>query len=169
MGAGRRYTKAQLRQQDEDQHDPRWLEWLGEMDDQIAGFLAETMSDMPDDPWTVEGLSCAERAALELFADADAAEAAEQRGMVDRFARFVGEVFRRNFEGRWYNNTDADDQGRGFGPALREGYNPAYLEPVRLVFAALDRRTGSEWARVFGYSEKRYAEWVATGRPQPQF
>ncbi|WP_433654543.1 hypothetical protein ACQPW1_27780 [Nocardia sp. CA-128927] len=169
MGGDRRYTRAELRQHEQDQQDPRWLAWLAEMDDQIDRFRTETVPGLSAGPWDAEDLRSVERALLERFPDVDDAEGPEHQETVDQFARFIGEVFRRNFEGHWYNNTDADDQRRGFGPSLREGYNPAYLEPVRLVFAALDRGTGSEWARVFGFSQKRYAEWAATGRPQPQY
>ncbi|WP_280428346.1 hypothetical protein [Nocardia brasiliensis] len=169
MGGDRPYTKTELRQRAKDQEDPRWLAWLNEMGEQVDRFLNETVPDMPDDPWSVEGLQRAEQALLERFPNSGDESGPENQELVDQFARFIGETFRRHFEGEWYNAPDADDmQGsRGFGPVLREGYNPEYLDTVPLVSMAIYRRTGKEWGRIFGHSQRRYAQWVAAGRPEP--
>ncbi|MCM6776446.1 hypothetical protein NDR87_21105 [Nocardia sp. CDC159] len=150
-----------------DQQDPRWLAWVERMDEELAKFLSETVSDMPENPWTAEGLRRAEQAALERFPESGYEDRPENRELVDQFARFLGEVFRRNFEGEWYNVPEYDDENRsrGFGPVIQEGYNPMYLDVIPLLGTAIVRRTGEEWTTIFGYSQQDYAKWVEHGRP----
>lgn len=168
IGGGRLYTKAELARRDRDQHDSRWLDWVGRMTEQIDRFLNETVPDMPENPWSAEGLGHAEQALLNLFPASGDEFGPENQQIVDRFARFLGEAFRRNFEGEWFNDPACDDEqrSRGFGPVIREGYNPEYLDVVPLVSMAIYRRTGTEWSRIFGHSQRRYAQWVKDGRPE---
>ncbi|MGK8485439.1 hypothetical protein [Nocardia asiatica] len=120
MGRDVAYTEAERRQMDADQHDPRWLAWLADMDAGLERFFTETVPGMPDDPWSADGLRHAEARALELFPSREAVGLPENRDTADGFHRYLGEVFRRAFEGRWYNVPDYDDEERshGFGPVM---------------------------------------------------
>ncbi|WP_280253390.1 hypothetical protein [Nocardia abscessus] len=161
MSGYKPYTQEERRRMDHDQRDPRWLAWLERMDEQLNRFFTEKVTDMPEDPWSAEGLNRAEAAALRIFPTMESVDLPENREVADQFHRYVGEVFRRNFEGEWYNVPSYDDEQRtrGFGPVIREGYNPEYLTVVPLLTTAMFRRTGVEWSQIFGYSEEDYTAW----------
>ncbi|WP_433662065.1 hypothetical protein ACQPW1_07890 [Nocardia sp. CA-128927] len=161
MGRDRKYTKAELRQREKDQEDQNWLAWLADMDVQIHKFFTETVPDLPENPWTAEGLQHAEAAALKLFPDWETVPLPENRDVADQFSRYVGEVFRRNFEGIWRNEPSFDSRRNplGFGPVIHTPENPEYLDVVNLLTAAMHRRTGNEWSRIFGYSTDGFAKW----------
>lgn len=167
MGRDVAYTEAERRQMDADQHDPRWLAWLADMDAGLARFFTETAPGMPDDPWSAEGLRQAEARALELFPSREAVGLPENRDAADGFHRYLGEVFRRAFEGRWYNVPDEDDtqRTRGFGPVVEMPFASMYLTVITQLTSAMSRRTGREWARVFGYQAEDYQAWQEAGRP----
>ncbi|WP_067796857.1 hypothetical protein [Nocardia beijingensis] len=167
MGRDVAYTEAERRQMDADQHDPRWLAWLADMDAGLARFFTETAPGMPDDPWSAEGLRQAEVRALELFPTPESVELPEHRDTADGFHRYLGEVFRRAFEGRWYNVPDYDDEQRshGFGPVIDRPFSEHYLDVIPLVTTAVVRRNGGLWASIFGYSVEDYRAWNAAGRP----
>lgn len=155
------------RQEDRDQQDLKWRAWLERMDEQLKRFLGETVPDMPDNPWTAEGLRRAEEAALRFFADMDSVDLPENSDRADQFHRFIGEVFRRNFEGEWYNVHDYDDpkNPRGFGPVILDPFSAEYLTIFSLLTSAMHRRTGNEWSEIFRNVSEEYDAWCAAGRP----
>ncbi|MGW4848903.1 hypothetical protein [Nocardia brasiliensis] len=169
MGDFRPYTQAELKQIERDQNDPKWLEWVApeNMNAQLDAFLNETVPDMPDDPWSAQGLDHAERAALSIFPTVDSTLVPENRAVADQFHRFIGEVFRRNFEGVWRNVPSFDDakRSRGFGPVIRRPFAEFYLGVVPALTTAIDRKTSTTWAQGFRYSEEDYRVWVEAGRP----
>ncbi|AKU15135.1 hypothetical protein VV02_03410 [Luteipulveratus mongoliensis] len=83
-----------------------------------------------------------------------------------RFARYLGEVFVRSFEGSWMW-IDVDRRGSN-EPVVREPATPAYLEVELHVGGAMTERTGEKWARLFNYSLEDYEAWVAAGRLSPE-
>lgn len=166
MGGDRAYTAAELRQQEKDQQDPAWLAWLAAMPDALDTFLTEDVPDMPADPWTADGLCHAERAALALFPTWESVREPQNRALADRIRRFIGEVFIRNFDGEWRNVPQFNRDGYpGFGPVVSEPYTEMYLTVGTKLTAALDRRTGTGWAQIFGYSVESHAAWTAAGKP----
>ncbi|CAM4436363.1 hypothetical protein NONI108955_28075 [Nocardia ninae] len=168
MGEVRAYTKAELEQIEQDQQDPKWLEWLKpeNMNAQLDAFLNETAPDMPDNPWTVEGLDHVERFVLERFSTVDEAMLSENHRVADQLTRFIGEVFRRNFEGRWFN-VPSMNGGRymSFGPAIRHEWVDAYLDVANLTTATVHRNWGDYLSGIFSNSQEAYRKWVASGRP----
>ncbi|WP_330229018.1 hypothetical protein OHA40_23365 [Nocardia sp. NBC_00508] len=152
---------------DSDQQDPRWVRWLDRMTDEINHFLTITVPDMPESPWTAEGLRHAEAVALRIFPTMESVDLPENRHLADQFHRYLGEVFRRNFEGEWYNVPEHDDpqRTRGFGPVVRRPFNELYFTVVSQLTAAMYRRTGTEWSRIFEFSAEDYADWQSAGRP----
>lgn len=172
MGSFRKLTKAQQRQRDKDQQNPAWLAWLAEMDDALETFLAVDVPDMPADPFTAAGLAHAEQVLMTMFPSAGSWLEPENAAIVDRFQRYVGETFiRSGFEGRWMNVRVTEGRissvffdRRGFAPVVLEPFRTVFIDLMSMLAIAVDRRTGKEWMRVYGYSEQGYAEWVAKGR-----
>ena len=164
MGGDRPYTPAELRQQEKDQHDPAWLAWLAAMPDALAEFLTTDVLDMPADPWTLDGLRHAEQASLAFFPTWDSVDEPSKQGRADRTSRYIGEVFRRNFGGKWRNVPELfGGEYEGFTPAVDEPYSEIYLDVVTILTATLDRRTGREWEFLFDHSQKSYAAWRSAG------
>ncbi|AKU16597.1 hypothetical protein [Luteipulveratus mongoliensis] len=164
MGRFEEYTQAELEQRERDQKDPAFRAWLGQMDDELKVFFEQDVPDMPADPWTAEGLKHAERAAISYFwaQDLDWPEREE------RFARYLGEVFVRNFEGSWRWIAMRPQKSPGKEPVVRQPATPNYLVVRRHVKAALSERSGEKWARLFGRAQSNYDAWVEAGRLPPQ-
>jgi hypothetical protein len=122
--------------------------WLA-MNDYLVDedFLVFDVEDMPDDPFTEEGLRVAEAEALRRFPDSATALAPENREQSDKFIRFIGEVFVRSLGGEWTN-----DPGFGQGGAYLGVQFPGMegsLEVPTLFTSALRRRDGESWAFVY--------------------
>ncbi|MFF0491019.1 hypothetical protein ACFYTQ_18520 [Nocardia sp. NPDC004068] len=168
MGEYRPHTAAELARMEQDQHDPKWLAWVAPelMETQLRKFLTDTVPDMPDDPWTAEGLAQAECVALELFPTMQATRSPENRDVADQFHRFIGEVFRRNFEGSWYNVPSFDDsQGtHGFGPVIKLPFAEFYFTVIQQLTTVIDRHTGKQWAWIYAQQQKNYDDWKNSGR-----
>jgi hypothetical protein len=164
MGGDLEYTKTDLRQIERDQQDPKFLEWLAGMDDGLATFFADDVPDMPENPFSAEGLRHAEEVAIRWF---------WRRNPIDRewperelrFQRFVGETLIRSFEGRW---KYIDMRGHGHFPVVSLPSNPLYYELDLLVDQAVTKKSGEAWARIFGYAAEDHADWVAAGRLPPR-
>lgn len=156
-------------QEDADQRDPTWLDWLGRMDSQLEKFFTETVPDMPRDRWSVEGLDHAARAAVSRFGGSpDDTERPENSDVVDQFCRYLGEVFVRNAEGRWFNMPDIDrsiEFYHGFGPVVTFGYSDAYLDVGHVFNVAVYQPKSEHWSRIYGFTVEDCAAWVAAGRP----
>jgi hypothetical protein len=168
MGDFRPYTKAELEQIGRDQQDPKWLEWLKpeNMNTQIDAFLNETVPDMPDDPWTAQGLDRAERYILDSFPEMDDVDRPENSTVADQLSRYIGEVFRRNFEGTWFNALSMGGaRYPDFGPVIRYKWTDVYLDTGNLITATVDRQWGDYLPGIFSRSLETYQKWVNAGRP----
>ncbi|PXX66443.1 hypothetical protein DFR70_103191 [Nocardia tenerifensis] len=168
MGGFRPYTKAELEQIERDQQDPKWLEWLApeNMNAQLDAFLNETVPDMSDNPWSAGGLDQAERYILDHFHDMDEVDRPQNATVADQLSRFIGEVFRRNFEGAWFNVPSmGGDRYKDFGPVIRHEWTDVYLDTGNLITATVDRQWGDYLSGIFSNSLETYREWVTAGRP----
>ncbi|MFF0489347.1 hypothetical protein ACFYTQ_10035 [Nocardia sp. NPDC004068] len=169
MGEYRPHTAAEIARMEQDQHDPKWLAWVAPelMETKLRKFFTDTVPDMPDDPWTAEGLDHAERAALVLFPTVQSTRLTAHKDAADQFHRFIGEVFRRRFEGKWYNSPEWDDSANshGFGPVIEDQFSDMFVTPVPMLTMAIHRATGQEWSRIFHRVEHSYHEWKQNGRP----
>lgn len=166
MSGDQAYTRAELRQRAKDQENPAWLSWLAAMPAALEEFVGKDVPNMPADPWSADGLRRAESRALDVFQTGDAVMLPENRELVDRFHRYVGQVFVRRFEGTWLNILDNPDYlDRGFEPVVQIPFTDMHFAVVPQLTAAMSRRTGEHWARIYGYSEEDYAAWQAAGRP----
>lgn len=149
------------------QQRPEWREWLGRMASELEDFFADVVPDLPEDPWTDAGLRAAEAAALRVFPDLAAADPdrrGSNRRLIDQFSRYLGEGLVRRFEGRWLLvDLDPDE----LQPAVGLPYASIYFGVRGSVTMAADRRTGSEWSKIFQYQDEDYRNWVEAGRPAP--
>ncbi|MEV0771720.1 hypothetical protein [Nocardia salmonicida] len=138
------------------------------MDAALEIFFAVDMPDMPDDPFSMEGVTRTEQAAMARFSSAEAVLEPENATVADRFHRYIGEAFVRSFEGRWMNvqvtgepGEDRSFHGRGFSPVVREPFTESYTDVASMLFMAVCRRTGHEWSSIYAYSEEDHAAWQA--------
>ncbi|AKU14754.1 hypothetical protein [Luteipulveratus mongoliensis] len=161
MGDDRPYTAEELAQMERDQQDPEFVAWLAAMDEDLRVFFEQDVPDMPENPWSEEGLRHAEQAAVSFFwaHDLDWPEREV------RFARYLGEVFTRSFEGSW---KWIDVRGDGKAPVVRRPSMPNYFEVANQVRAAVSERSGETWAELFRNTRRFHDAWVAAGRLAPQ-
>lgn len=82
--------------------------WLAGHSAALELFFAQDAPSVGalDDPWTLQGLQAAVRVARTRIVDRRGILAPENRALIDRFGRFVGEVFVRQFDGSWTNVLD---------------------------------------------------------------
>lgn len=167
MGDIRPYTNAELEQRRRDQEDPKWMEWVDSelMESQIRKLFEETIPDMPSSPWSAEGLDRVEQYVLNTFPDVDSVKHPEYGDVVDRITRFIGETFRRNFEGAWYNVPGASWLYPDFGPTIEHGFSSINLDVGNLVTATVDRQWGDYLSGIFTRNRETYDAWVDAGRP----
>ncbi|MFI6170779.1 hypothetical protein ACIBCN_28625 [Nocardia sp. NPDC051052] len=97
---------------------------------------------------------------------------AENKDKVDPLVRFVGEVYRRNFEGEWANDPGRGAPGVVFVPVVMGPPSIASIDPaMRLALAFRstaeeDRAgTGDGALRVFDRMRANHDLWIAEGRP----
>jgi hypothetical protein len=128
--------------------DEKFAAWLA-MNDYLVeeDFLVNDVPDMPTDPYTEEGVRAAEAEALRRFRDADDALAPQNRELYDKFVRFLGEAIIHGVGGEWTDRPMVDDGKAYLG--IRFPWREETLTIPTLVTAALNRRTGEEWAFVF--------------------
>lgn len=120
---------------------------------------------MPAKPWGVTALHRAEAAALARFPTMADTFTTETWDSSWRFVRFLGQVWIDAFAGYWVNlPTKAHQRG---GVAVAYSSSRTVFEPIGLLTAAMHRRTGTEWERVFGYAADRLARHLADWAPQP--
>lgn len=175
MGDVHRLTKAGLRQFEVDQQDPVFLDWLAGMDAALDRFLTE---DAPQvgalhEPWSAEGLRLAASRERLIFADPNSALLPENADMMDRFARFIGEVFVRNFDGSWYNVPGNGPDDVQFWPVVGGYATLGYVEPVAQARAAIAEgrvKRAPTWPEgvlvwMFGNMRRDHEAWMSAGRP----
>jgi hypothetical protein len=127
--------------------------WLA-MNDYLVDedFLVFDVEDMPEDPFTEEGLNVAEAEAIRRFPDPATALAEENREQSDKFIRFIGETFVRGLGGEWTDDAQ-DGTDRAFIGVRFDGLE-RIVAPPTLFTAALARRRGGEWAFVYHQAAK---------------
>ncbi|WP_433560695.1 hypothetical protein ACQP1O_23825 [Nocardia sp. CA-151230] len=113
--------------------------WLAGQSTALELFFAQ---DAPcvgalDDPWTLQGLQAAVRVARARIVDRRGILAPENRALIDRFGRFVGEVFVRRFDGSWTNVLDNAPPGVQVWPMVRCSCYLACIAPHSAVEIAI--------------------------------
>lgn len=140
------------------QSDPVWQTWLADMNTVVTDFVTSEIPEVSGDPFSADGLLAAERSALERFGSISEFEDPANEVIADKYIRYFGDTFVRNFGARWVNILQPT---QGLVASVEYPYPTIYLAPRFLTTAALHRRTGTEWAEVFGYQVKNYNHWIS--------
>ncbi|MEU8901298.1 hypothetical protein AB0C65_35895 [Nocardia sp. NPDC048505] len=145
MGSVRKWTKAEHDRHEADQHSTEWLEWVApqRFTEQLNRFFAETVPDMPEDPYTVEGLDHAEAAWLELRPVG--APTPSELDVLDQFIRYIGETYRRTLGGEWVNLAQWSspvERLRTLYPIIRAEYSELGVAPSQSIAIANRDQSG---------------------------
>lgn len=128
-----------------------------------------------DQMYAKETLPVIEAKLLDLYANSRAAVAGEENlHRTMRYVYYLGEVFRRAFDGTWVALPEIDALGKRVdpesGPALQPAvdlpFRETFVTPLRQISLAIGRRSGKELATNFMLTERPYNKWVADGRPE---
>lgn len=142
-----------------DQQRPEFREWLADMDSELNTFFTEDIPDLPDDPYTPEGLLQVEELALVDFWD-DKSKRNWLR-FSGRIERYLGELVVRTVEGEWkYINVT----GEGLLPVIETPFRMAYFEPAQALKNAMSKRDGQTMNRIYGHLANNYSAWIEHGR-----
>ena len=124
--------------------------WLIDMDDAIDRMVAELPADLqPKLDYSPGSLDVIESIILARYSDVDKMIAPDQARIVDGYARYIGETFRRNIGGHWDVDLE-NDRNVYFQIPVLTAYeeNPTPIAPLGLATASADRRTGSYLRRI---------------------
>ncbi|UHJ57078.1 hypothetical protein LT337_09760 [Mycolicibacterium fortuitum] len=171
MGSTFDYVPIQLtaafRQAQTDEKFQGWLKMQGAAMEIV--FPIEDLPEVADSMFTKNSLATAEAKLTELYDNNSMAYRGEEtvhRTM--RFVYYIGEVFRRAFEGSWVAIPPEPDEGEQQTPlpGIDLPFTESIIKPTQLVGFALVRRTGTEITRVYGHMERAYNTWIEGGRPE---
>lgn len=125
--------------------------WLMDMDSALEQFRqALPLVDRNRLDYSAKSLDFVEALALSAYPEVQEAIAPSEAKRIDQFARYVGQVFRKNLGGKWL--IDFSDRKNAFyGLPQLSGLNgqKAQICPLTLVTTSLDRRTGRFLRMVF--------------------
>ncbi|MFD6159866.1 hypothetical protein ACFWF7_36195 [Nocardia sp. NPDC060256] len=149
------------------QRDPDWRAWLAAMSEKLERLFGAMVGVDAQQWWTSAGLDHAESVALEIFPTPESWLLPQHMFVADQFHRYIGEVFRRAYGGRWVNKPRYDDADAvlGYAPVIDRPYDDEYFDPMALLNVALTLRTGTELSDRFR-DEADYVEWCLAGRPE---
>ncbi len=167
MGKASDYVPVQLTKAfREAQADEKFQGWL-KMQEAVMGieFPIYDLPEIRDEMFTKASLPVVENKLMELFPNHREAFSAENAHTTMRYVYYIGETFRRAFDGTWVTVPAGDK----FVPAIDYPMREAMNRPADLAKIAVNRRTGNELTDVFGYAERDYAEWVDAGKPERAF
>ncbi len=125
--------------------------WLMDMEEALERFRqALPLADRDRLNYSAESLEFVEAHALSAYPDVREALAPTEGKRVDQFARYVGEVFRKNLGGKWIIDF-SDPKNAFYGLPQLSGLKGQQTQvcPLTLVTTSLDRRTGKFLRMVF--------------------
>ncbi|MGY1990402.1 hypothetical protein [Mycolicibacterium fortuitum] len=174
MGSSQDYVPTQLtKAYREAQSDEKFQSWL-KMQEAVMEieFPYHDLPEVRDHMFTKDSLTTIENKLLDLYPNERAAYATpEDVHRTMRYVYYIGETFRRAFEATWaaFPHHDPAAPSRAAKPVIDFPFREAFIRPTDLLGIALNRRTGTEISRVFGYAERDYNEWLDNGRPERTF
>lgn len=172
MGNSNDYVPIQLTQAfRQAQSDETFQSWL-KMQEAAMGieFPIYDCPEVRDQMYSKDSLPIVETKLIDLYENHREAFSPDQVHTTMRYVYYIGETFRRAFDGTWVAlpnlaNPSESPTKMAIDYPMREAMN----RPADLVKIAVNRRTGQEISKVFGYAERDYAEWVAAGKPERTF
>jgi len=172
MGTADDYIPIQLTRKFRDaQFDNDFQGWLKMQEAAMQiEFPVHDCPEIREDMYSKHSLAVIENKLLQMYPDHRVAFNPDNVHTTMRYVYYVGETFRRNFEGIWVVLPSMSDPTQPPTTAaidypMREAMN----KPAELVQMALGRRKGNEITRVYGYAERDYNEWIAMGKPARTF
>ncbi len=146
------------------QQDEQFQSWLLMQD--AAMEIEFTVFDVPELSgleYTREGLVIAEQEILRRFADSSP-WSKENYKLGNRFLYFIGETYRRNFEGKW---VALPPQPPKTNPAtvVDTEFSSGFYNPRTQMGFVRSRKTGTELTWAFDHAQAAYTKWVELGRP----
>lgn len=156
------------------QSDENFLGWL-RMQEAVMDieFPYVDCPEVRDVMYAKESLPIVEAKLLQLYGNSrEALTGEENLHRTMRFVYYVGDVFRRAFEGTWVALPEIDDKGKrkepeagpSLQPAVDVPFRESFVTPLRQVSMAIGHRSGNELATNFLLTERAYAKWVKDGR-----
>ncbi|MEU8897269.1 hypothetical protein [Nocardia sp. NPDC048505] len=154
MGRVGKWTKADYARHEADQHSDVWLEWVApqRFTEQLNRFFTETVPEMPDDPFTVEGLDRAEAVWRVLWPSRKAPF--PDPDIADQFIRYIGETYRRTLGGEWINLAQWHspvESARTLSPIIRADYAETGVTPGQFLKAGDDKDSGRIFRHFYEY------------------
>ncbi|RBO91337.1 hypothetical protein [Nocardia puris] len=149
---------------------PAFRSWLerGDAEMQTLFDSVPEIAVLENSRWGVEGLRALERHLRSRFANVT-----ELRGSPSGiYERFIGEVYRRSFDGEWRNFPDFARGGAEFWPVVELSYRPDHLDPHDLITTGVRPGTRrnplhpeGELAWVYENFARDHQWWIDAGRP----
>ncbi len=131
--------------------DDQFQIWLMDMEEAIERFRQGIAADIAIRlDFSPESLSAVEEFALGKYSGIEVAKSQSEAQTLDGMARYVGQVFRKHFGGKW--TIDFSDKKNAFyGLPQLTGMAGQRIQfcPLTLVTASLDRRTGKFIRMIF--------------------
>ena len=172
MGSSNDYVPVQLTEAfRQAQADEKFQSWL-KMQEAIMGieFPIYDCPEIRDQMYSKNSLAVIEGKLMDLYINHRDAFGLANVHTTMRYVYYVGETLRRAFEGRWVGLPNlAEPTTSPTKMAIDYPMREAMNRPADLVKIAVNRRSGNEIARVYGYAERDYNEWIAAGRPERTF
>jgi hypothetical protein len=133
--------------------------WLMDMEDAIERFrqsVPDSVSIHLD--FSPSSLDILEKFILDKYRDVDEIKKQSEAQVADGGARYVGQVFRRNFGGTWtIDYLDRNNAFYGLPQIVGMVGQVTQSCPLTLVTASVDRRTGTFIKTVFNNHQTRAA------------
>ncbi|KHO24670.1 hypothetical protein [Mycolicibacterium setense] len=174
MGSTFDYAPIQLTKAFRDaQDDDKFQGWL-KLQDAAMGteFPIDDLPEVRDSMFTKDSLAVAEAKLTDLYDSNRAAYTGDENvHRTMRFVYYIGETFRRAFEGTWVAIPPQEDTSERTAPlpGIDVPFREGFIQPTQLVHFALTRRSGIEITRVYGHMERAYDKWQQAGRPERIF
>ncbi|MCV7100895.1 MULTISPECIES: hypothetical protein [Mycobacterium] len=157
----------------EAQSDERFQGWLKMQEASMEiEFPIYDLPEIRDSMYTKESLETVEATLMELYPNESAAYAGDENlHRTMRYVYYIGETFRRAFEGTWVALPPSDPKRdvKLLRPAIDLPFRELFVQPMELIGMALNRRSGIEITRVYGHIQRAYSKWLDAGRPEREF
>lgn len=168
MGGTHDYVPIQLMKSFRKAQDNKlFRSWLDMQDAVMAiEFPIEDCPEVADIMYTEESLAIVENKLLSLFDNFRDALDEQNIHTTMRFVYYIGETYRRAFEGTWVALPKSGGGEDDNTPVIDLPFWETLLKPLESVQVALNRRNGSELAGQYPYARRDYVAWVEAGRPE---
>ncbi|MFD3591459.1 hypothetical protein ACFWU5_01935 [Nocardia sp. NPDC058640] len=146
------------------QNDEGFQSWLLMHDAALQiEFTVFEVPELAGFEFTREGLVIAEQEIMSRF-DGSNPFSEENYKLGMRFYYFIGETFRRSFEGIWVALPSQADPAKLI-PAIDLPFMSGFKIPRHMMGFVRQRRTGTELTWIYDRAAAGYAKWVDLGRP----